>query len=279
MEVRLLSRIKRRIRRFLRLARKERGVYFAGHYGDWATAMRFARGYDAPEILERTRRAMHQVRSGSAKFERDSVIFDRLEPPFPLLAAFARVAAGNAGRLDVLDFGGALGSTYFQCREFLRPLRSLRWTVVEQSSHVKCGHREFASEELFFLESIEQCMARGRPDVLLLSGVLQYLPAPYDFLRDALSYGIAHVVLDRTAFARQIAEVLTIQYTPSSIYSASYPTWFLSQDKVEQTFAAAGYRNVCTFTALDTTQPDCCAADYLGMIYERAGGAATPTRE
>ena len=43
---------------------------------------------------------------------------DVMEYQFPLLSGLLYAAARDGG-LSVVDFGGALGSTYFQCRDFL----------------------------------------------------------------------------------------------------------------------------------------------------------------
>ena len=89
-------------------------------------------GYDGPAILAKTREAGLKVKRGEAAYERDSVLFDQVEHSFPLLAGLLRAALSQQGELVVLDFGGALGSTYLQCREFLTPLKRLVWCIVEQ---------------------------------------------------------------------------------------------------------------------------------------------------
>ncbi len=66
------------------------GNYFSGDYPDWATAARHATGYADPSILDTVRAAMRQLRSGSAKYERDSVLFDEIQHSFPLLAGLVR---------------------------------------------------------------------------------------------------------------------------------------------------------------------------------------------
>ena len=105
-------------------------VRFTGHFASWEEADRASTGYANPIVLERTRSALLKVKNHEAAFERDSVLFDRIEYPFPLLAGLLRAAAEKGASLSVLDFGGSLGTTYFQCRSFLSSLRSLRWSIV-----------------------------------------------------------------------------------------------------------------------------------------------------
>lgn len=207
-------------------------IEFKGNFKNWESAARHSEGYDSEAILNATRSAMSKVKSGQAIFERDSVLLDHPEPPFPLLSGLLRAATLNQDKLSVLDFGGALGSTYFQCRPFLDGLKEIHWNVVEQPNHVECGKAEFASDVLRFYESAEECVSKENPNVLILSCVLQYLPSPYKTLRKLLALEIPHVILDRTAISKINRDYLTVQQVPSSIYSASYPAWFLSKTKI-----------------------------------------------
>ena len=90
---------------------KRERILFVGDYGSWAEAEHASIGYSAPNILERTRLAMLKVKNGEALYERDSVVFDRVAYPFPLLAGLLRARSMDGNRLSVLDFGGSLGTT------------------------------------------------------------------------------------------------------------------------------------------------------------------------
>lgn len=200
-----------------------RAVYYSGDYSDWEAASAHATGYDSTLILERVRQAMFRVKSGEVAYERDSVVFDNVQHSFPVLAGLLRAALENNKRLTVLDFGGSLGSSYFQCRNFLSVVSSLQWGVVEQEHFVRCGKADFETEQLRFFFTIADCMAHALPNVVLLSGVLQYLPQPYKVLDDLMAEGIQYVVIDRTSFSDSSADRITMQHVPPSIYPASYP--------------------------------------------------------
>jgi putative methyltransferase (TIGR04325 family) len=243
-------------------------ITFSGDYPSWEAAEQESRGYAAPEILAKTRAALSKVKNGEAAYERDSVTFDVIEQEFPLLAGLLRATAANGGALSILDFGGALGSSYFQCRSFLAAVRELRWSVVEQPAHVACGRSEFANDQLRFYSNIEECLRVETPNVLLLSSVIQYLPKPYEFLDDALRHGFDYVIIDRTAFIRHGRDRLTVQHVPEWIYKASYPAWFLSRELFMAKFHAR-YDLLAEFNALDATQPQGGEADYKGFIFER----------
>ena len=219
-------------------------------------------------ILEKTRAALLRVKNGEAAYERDSVTFATIDYEFPLLACLLRAATEHDNRLSVLDFGGSLGSTYFQCRGFLTSLKELRWSIVEQPAHVVCGQRDFANEQLRFYESVESCLRVERPQVLLLSGVLQCLPKPYAVMEDLIAQAFDYIVVDRTAFLRGGRDRLTLEHVPAWIYPAVYPSWFLSEKRFLDFFAGK-YELLASFRALDTTHPDGGEADYKGFLFRR----------
>lgn len=199
-------------------------IYYRGEFADWAAARAAAGGYDEEALLERLAVAAHAVKTGSAAWEQDGVTRERIPPDLPLFAALSRVALARGGRLAVLDFGGGLGSSYFQCREFLAEVRELNWAVVEQPRLVSIGQQEIARDALAFFSTIDEALAVHRPDVVLLSSVLQYLEEPWAILEQIIAAGIPYLVIDRHP-CTLTRELITVQVVPPSLYSASYPSW------------------------------------------------------
>ena len=241
-------------------------IRFIGNYKSWEEAEAASSGYGTAEILEKTRAAALKVKRGEAAFERDSVAFDAVHHDFPLLAGLLRAAIGH-DRLSVLDFGGALGSTYFQCRPFLSVVNHLRWSVVDQPGHVACGRNEFANDQLHFYGSLDECLAMEKPNVLLLRSVLQYLPQPYRFLAEIVERDIPYLIIERTAFTRTGRDRLTVQQVPPWIYNASYPAWFLSEPDFRQSFAPR-YRLVCEYESGEKFHPPGESAIYKSFQFQ-----------
>jgi putative methyltransferase (TIGR04325 family) len=171
-----------------------------------------------------------QVKRGEAAFERDSVVFDRLEYAWPVTAGLMWAAASSGGRLHVLDFGGALGSSYFQNRALLATLPDTLWNVVEQAHYVAAGRRHVEDGCLRFHETIDGAVAASAPNVILLSSVLQYLQAPFETLAALADTPASYLIIDRTPFTNAARDALVIQRVPPEIYAASYPMWVLSED-------------------------------------------------
>ena len=242
----------------------------SGNYPDWPSAERDSKGYAAELILEKATRAMTAVRSGKAAYERDTVLFDEIEYSLPVLAALLYAAARSGNRLRVLDFGGSLGSSYVQNRQFLAHLGDLRWQIVEQPHVAATGRRLFEDEQLRFFDNLETAAAEGAPDIVLLSGVLQYLPEPFDLVARIKALQPAFIVVDRMLILETAATRLTVQTVPPHIYDASYPCWIFNRGAVVAAFAD-GYRKLFDFAAHAGTIVDLgdAQAAYGGWLFER----------
>jgi putative methyltransferase (TIGR04325 family) len=199
------------------------GIRFSGEFASWDAASARASGYDAPEILTKVAEATRTVKNGAAAFERDSVLFSESHYPYPLIAGLLRAAAKHDGRLSVVDFGGALGSSYYQCRDFLADLPEVKWCVVEQAQFVRTGREEFSDGILSFADSIEEACAAVAPNVIIFSSVLQYLPDPWSILRQAGSANVHSIIIDRTPVISGGHDVISLQAVPSRISSSCYP--------------------------------------------------------
>jgi putative methyltransferase (TIGR04325 family) len=228
------------------------GIRFVGHYSSWQAASAASGGYDADSILARVSEASEKVRSGAAVFERDAVLFNTIEHSFPLLAILMKAAAERDGKLNVLDFGGSLGSSYRQCRPFLPGNIDLDWCVVEQQNFVRHGQERFTTDELRFCFSIDECMQQRRPDVVLFASVLQYLEGARQILDAAMDTGADYIMVDRTPMVALNEDWICVQKVPASVYEASYPCAMLSQSLLESDLGRR-YELVSIFDALGGT--------------------------
>ena len=194
--------------------------------------------------------ATRKVISGEAKFQRDGVTFNDSLYPFPLISALLRAAVENGGDLAVLDFGGALGCTYYQCRDFLEGVKRLRGCIVEQANFADAGNEHFKTDKLLFFRDIEDARKACTPNVVLFSGSLQYLPEPYAVLRQAIDCGANYIIIDRNPFIEGDASLIGLQTTPRQIVESSYPVWLFNEAELRIAFSGR-YFEVASFHALD----------------------------
>jgi putative methyltransferase (TIGR04325 family) len=251
--------------RRLRASWKHDLIRFSGEYGSWAEAVSASGNYGNPAIIDRVIGSARRVKNGEAAFERDGVAFLHSEYNFPLVFALLRAGARDE-RINVIDFGGSLGSSYFQNRSLLSGAVPIRWAVVEQPDFVEVGKREFCTSELSFHESIEDAHAHVGSGVLLLSSVLQYLPDPAEFLEQAVSHAFQSVIIDRTPFMVDDRTRLTVQHVPQQIYAASYPVWFFDASLLQN--LGPRYKLIASWPALDTLQPAKGRAVWKGFLHE-----------
>jgi putative methyltransferase (TIGR04325 family) len=241
-----------------------------GDYPDWASAVAAAKGYQAANILEIQRNAMRKVRDGEAVYERDSVLFDEIEYFFPTLAALLLAASRNGNRLSVLDFGGALGSTYYQNRQMLSHLPELTWHVVEQPHFVEAGRAEFRNSQLDFHPTIDGAWKASSPNLVLLSSVLQYLDDPFALLKEIADRDPPYILVDRTPVLDQGCERIVVQTVPPSIYPATYACRLFAPGAIEASLSDR-YEARFDFEAhIGTTiDVDQSRARYRGIFFER----------
>jgi putative methyltransferase (TIGR04325 family) len=235
-----------------------------GNYGTWAEASSRCSGYDSEVILKKVSDTAKKVKEGLLVYERDSVAFDTVQYSFPVLSALLWIAAKNNGKLNVLDFGGALGSSYYQNRLFLDSLVELNWCVVEQRSFVEEGINHFQDGRLQFYHTIEDCLKSHTIDVVLLSSVLQYIGEPYSLLQELESHKIGYLLIDRTPFIEG-SDRITIQKVAPWIYKASYPCWLFNRDKM-LSYLKNSYDIVLEFDALDRANV---RSEFKGILLRR----------
>jgi len=226
-----------------------------GNYENWEEVERLATGYDQDEIVETVRQSLLKVKNGDAVHERDSVLFEEIEYSWPLLCGLMFAAVNINGTLSVLDFGGSLGSTYYQNRNFLNNIEKVSWNIVEQEQFVAIGRMDFEDDKLHFYNTVEECFEKEVPNVLVLSSVLQYLKEPYQFLDKLLKNNFKYIIIDRTSFNLNPKEndKIKLQIVPPTIYKASYPCWFFNEKKILEKFKKFNYKIIEKFDAIDGT--------------------------
>ena len=231
--------------------------WFRGDYASWAVARAVSAGYEDPAGLARVIHAARQVRADHAAWDRDGVTFK--EPDFhePLVKALQRVQSARVAPLHVIDFGGGLGSTWWQHRTRLVGWVA-QWRVVEQPALVTAGRGEFATAPVSFHDSLAEACTAGPPDAILLSSVLPYVEEPHALLAAVAARRIPHVILDRTPFTDAARDRLVVQFTPPVLGGGSYPCWL---------FARAGL--------FATLGPDYVLLDEWEVAFDRLSAAVT----
>jgi putative methyltransferase (TIGR04325 family) len=219
---------------------------FDDSVGTWEAAKAQSSGYNANEILVRIKASTEAVLRGNAAFERDGVVFDSPDYRWPVLSGLLEVAA-REGELKVLDFGGSLGSVYWQHRKFFTDVK-VSWGVVEQTEFITAG-KGLDQSSVDFFSNITDYLESFTPNVVLLSSVLQYLPNPEQTLRELLATPANTVIFDRTPMNAAEANIPCLQIVPQHIYTGSYPAWVFSKDWLRTRLA--GWEIIAEFDGIE----------------------------
>jgi putative methyltransferase (TIGR04325 family) len=241
---------------------------FTGNYKTWEEARKASGGYDSDVILNKVKDSLLKVKNGEAVYERDSVLFDEVQYSWPLLAGLLWVASRENNSLNMIDFGGSLGSTYYQNIKFLSHLKELKWSIIEQKRFVECGKRYFENDHLRFYRDLNECIGERSPNAVLFSSVLQYLEKPYDFLAEVLDNKFKYILVDRTSFLEKGEDRITVQKVPPEIYPASYPAWFFDLAKFLN-FFSKDYDLLADFDSFESFRVGNAFAQNKGFIFSR----------
>lgn len=205
-----------------------------GDYKTWEDAEKECTGYDSEEIAQTSLASAMLVSKGLFPYERDSVLFDEISYSWPLSTALL-YAAQNSKHLTVLDFGGGMGSSYFQNKLFTDAIHDFKWFIVEQRQVVNLSS-PLSSERLIFRESISDVLQISKVNFVLFSSVLQYLSDPYTVIDEVIGLYPEIIFFDRLLVVEAERDIITKQTVDDSIYKASYPCRFLNEQKLLKKF-------------------------------------------
>ena len=198
-------------------------------FSDWNSAKIKSTTYNTEDVFKKTLSSTRKVRDGLAVYERDSVIFDKIQYDWPLLSSLM-LTANVHQRLNVLDYGGALGTIYRQNNKFFDLLDCKKnWVILEQKSFVDIGKQEFENNELSFINSIDEL--NDSVDLVLFGSSICYIEKPYDVLNNIIKLKPNFILFTKTPFSDLDEDNLSIQIIRPSIYNATYPVWTFSKNK------------------------------------------------
>ncbi len=167
----------------------------SGHYSTYDEALSHCSGYDNIAILNKVQNAIQGLIDGKGTYERDGFLFNSIPADLQIRKHLTRlIKTGDY----IVDFGGGLGGTYLSIQDIL-PL-PIYYNVIEQQHFVEIGMQMFANYDfpLYFSTSFLHCPDNVK--IVILSGVLQYIPNPYEVLESIVRLHPEFILIDRTAF-------------------------------------------------------------------------------
>jgi putative methyltransferase (TIGR04325 family) len=235
----------------------QRQNLFLGMYTTWEEAEAAARaygraGYDNPD---------------SANMYLNRIRMD--EHDYPSLYWIGR--SMQEGFRTVMDVGGATGIKFYAFRQELDRWRDFSWLVYDVPAMVQRG-REVAAEQGVSdkLRFTDDFRAGDGVDVLLASGVLQYLPRTLPEMLQSLSALPKRIIINTCAIHQEHE-----YFTVNSIGTAFCPYRVQTQAALVKGLGALGYKLRTTWRnpAKPLTIPDRPAyslTEYTGLFLEKS---------
>jgi putative methyltransferase (TIGR04325 family) len=162
-------------------------------YESFARASQDSETYEEPAILEvvvkKTELVRDRLRSGGRR---------EVSTRRSVQNAFVLTYARGLAPLNVLDFGGACGASFFEL-DHLLPGLIAKWRVVETEAMARAARQVFQEERICLYSDLDEAV-QDMPtrDLLMASGVLQYLPDPVSGLSHMLDLGFSYLYVTRT---------------------------------------------------------------------------------
>ena len=252
-----------------KLKKKQYGWF--GDYDNWTNAQNYASGYDSSKIIKKIKEASMKVRDEEVAYERDGALYNKIYYSWPLLSSIM-LSSIQDGHVNVLDYGGSLGTSYFQNKKFLDNIECISWNIVEQKHFVDTGKKYFENDKLHFYYDIKSCLKENKCNILILAGVLQYIENPYSLLDEVFKFDIPYILIDRTPFIYKECDQITLQIVSPNIYDASYPCWFFDKYKMIDYFTHNHYTLVEEFDVVDELDGKNEMYAFKGMLWKNKYG-------
>lgn len=220
----------------------------SGDYDNYSDAEKKCSGYETDIILQKVLKSTLMVKNNECAYERDGVAFFDKDINYNLMM-YLYLINQRDGQLHICDFGGALGSTYWQHKDMLAEMRKVEWNVVEQRNFVQCGKEKLENDVLHFFYNVEELLSsKGKQNVVILSSVLQYFPEKNVVLDWISELNAKYIIVERNPVG--IRKRITIETVHEPIYESTRPYVCMDEKEFIQNFNHRGYKLLDSWKSL-----------------------------
>jgi len=160
------------------------------------------------------------------------------------LSALA-IPLGQMEALNIVDFGGSSGEKYYLLKKTAGLNKIGSYYIVEQQKIVDAFKNEALVEpKLKYISAVTQVPGHEKIHYLYISGALQYMENPVEFLKNMVrSLKPVYVLINRTPFWNKPDRLIKqLDYKiPGSNYRSSYTAWIIDQGQTEKAMGDLGY--------------------------------------
>jgi putative methyltransferase (TIGR04325 family) len=200
---------------------------YKGPYESFEKAKLDSVGYHEINIAKRVLDVSLMRKNRIIISERDGFILPNIQLSSNVRHVFQKFYnSGNS--ISVFDFGGGFGSWYFDIIDLYGSSIIKKWVIVEQDTYVRVGKKLFEDDRLEFFSNLNNLNDHNTFDLILLSGVLQYIETPYDLLSKINQIDSHMLILDRTPFWNGHKDKCFVQINAQ--LADSYPSWIFNEE-------------------------------------------------
>jgi putative methyltransferase (TIGR04325 family) len=219
----------------------ERNIRIEKNFKTWNEAILSSGSYQNKKIFQKTKNSFLKVIKGKASYERDSVLFYSDSINYPLTTILRKIQNKKKTCLNILDFGGSFGSTYFQNKKILNNEKKFQWSIIEQPKIVNFFLKRKLNANLKFYKSLGDYSINNAPDLVLMSSVLQYIESPLILLDRLIDLKADYLLLLKTP-VHEKSDQIKVQIVPNYIYKASYPIRIFNKTRLLNYFKINNYQ-------------------------------------
>lgn len=145
-------------------------------YQNYNQALKNCNGYEDQELVSIISQKTHKF------VEELSNNQNLLDQSFKNLAIILKVITDlDKKEINVIDFGGQLGATFFEIRKLISENIKLNWNVIETEKMTQIGKKYHQNQDLNFSNNLDD-FKKTDIDIIIASGSIQYTPNPIKFI-------------------------------------------------------------------------------------------------
>jgi len=204
-------------------------IYFSNEKKNWLSALRSSKSYDDIIIFHKVKKIYDNLTDKNSEFyERDGLILGS-KPDEDDLIKFLKEKVDINNSIEVLDYGGSLGSRFFSNYNFIKK-NKIKWNIVEQENFVKYGRKFLQRKDLSFYNNLEECFNEKKINCVIFSGSIQYLENYFDVLKKIKTVNIRYIFFDNLPLSSYKDHKIYVQNISKKIYNSSYPIRIFSKE-------------------------------------------------
>ena len=204
-------------------------IYFSNEQKNWLSALKLSKSYNDEIIFDKVKKIYDDLSDNNFEFyERDGLIL-RHKPDEEDLIKFLKDKIDINYNIEVLDYGGSLGSRFFSNYNFIRD-NKIKWNIVEQKNFVQYGKKFLQNDFLSFYNNLEECFSKKKINCVIFSGSIQYLENYDEILKKIKTYKIRYIFLDSLPLSNHAKHRIFVQHISKKIYDSSYPIRIFSKE-------------------------------------------------